>query len=251
MPTMSALESSPGAVPSTPAGRHRRAGARPAAGFRPEIEGLRAVAVLLVVANHLGWATGGFVGVDVFFVISGFLITGLLLSEAGRTGRISFVGFYRRRARRILPAALLTLIGTNLAAHAIFLAVRAHQTAVDSWWALGFLANVHFAANGTDYFRAELPPSLVQHFWSLSVEEQFYVVWPVVIAAVLLVSRRIRAGRAVVRPAVFGALAVIVIGSFVWALHETGSAPTRAYFDTGARAWELGAGALQIGRAHV
>jgi peptidoglycan/LPS O-acetylase OafA/YrhL len=97
-----------------------------ASGFRPDLEGLRAVAVLFVVANHLGWLGGGFVGVDIFFVISGFLITGLLRDELERTGRISFVGFYRRRARRILPAAVCVLLVTNLAAHQVFLANRAH-----------------------------------------------------------------------------------------------------------------------------
>lgn len=212
--------------------------------FVPEIEGLRAIAVGLVVADHVGLVPSGFIGVDIFFVISGFLITRLLVAEAARTTRVSFVGFYRRRARRILPAALFALVGANVLASVIFGGGRAHQTLGDSWWAAGFLANFHFASVNTDYFNAALPPSLVQHFWSLSVEEQFYLVWPVLIAAVVLLVRSRRISWVGAQRVLFSLLAGLVLISFVWALLETRDAAVKAYFDTAARAWELGAGAL-------
>jgi len=166
---------------------------------RGDIQGLRAVAVLLVALGHAGvpFLKGGYVGVDVFFVLSGFLITGILLSEALSSGRVSLVAFYARRARRILPAAALTLIATSIAAHHLLNFVRAREVVEDSAWAALFSANVHFAAEGSDYFQQGQPPSPIQHFWSLSAEEQFYLVWPSVLALVLfgLFSRRASLGR--------------------------------------------------------
>jgi len=212
--------------------------------FRKDIEGLRAVAVVLVVLDHLvSWPRAGFVGVDVFFVISGFLITGLLLNESEGRGRISIRSFYARRARRILPAALTVLLVVAVAAHLVFRGARVKDTVTDVWWSLGFSANVHFANIGTDYFQANRPPSMVQHFWSLAVEEQFYLVWPVVMLIVLtLIGRRLSsaAGRSVLL-AVVGAGTV---ASYVWALQQTAQFPAAAYFSTPVRAWELGAGAL-------
>ncbi len=212
--------------------------ARSGAGFRPDIEGLRGVAVLLVVLGHLtGWPRGGFVGVDVFFVISGFLITGLLVSERERTGRVSLRGFYLRRARRLLPAGVLVLVVTDVAAALLLLPSRAHATVLDSLWSLGFLANVHFAALGTDYFSLTRAPSAVQHYWSLSVEEQFYLVWPcLVIAAFALHGRR----------ALIAVAGVAVAASLTWSIVSTQRTPAAAYFSSPARAWELGAGALLV-----
>ncbi len=138
--------------------------------------------------------SGGYIGVDVFFVLSGFLITGLLLAEATRTGSLSLAGFYVRRARRILAAATLTLVSTVLAAHLLLNFVRAKQTAVESIWAAVFGANVYFAKEGTDYFAQGQPPSPVQHYWSLAVEEQFYLVWPLLFSLVFL-GVRARGGR--------------------------------------------------------
>ena len=154
---------------------------------RRELQGLRAVAVLLVVLDHAGvpFLQGGYVGVDVFFVLSGYLITGLLFGQAGRDGRIRLSDFYVRRARRILPAAVLTLVVTDLVAHQLLNLVRARQAVSDSVWAAFFMANVHFAREGSDYFSQLQPPSPVQHYWTLAVEEQFYLVWPVVLAGVL------------------------------------------------------------------
>ncbi|MGY2130024.1 acyltransferase family protein [Blastococcus sp. SYSU DS0617] len=210
--------------------------------FRADIEGLRAVAVGLVLLAHVaGWPAGGFIGVDVFFVISGFLITGLLLRERARTGRISFRGFYVRRARRILPAAAATLTVTVLASWFLFLGGRFTQTVSDVLWAAFFGANITFARQSTDYFQEGLPPSPVQHFWSLAVEEQFYLVWPVLILAIFAVP--LARGR--LRGPLTGAVLLAVsAASLAWSVHATAVSPDTAYFSTFARAWELGAGAL-------
>ncbi|MCW2614273.1 MAG: acyltransferase 3, partial [Frankiales bacterium] len=221
-----------------PAPAVRSQAARDVPTFRPDVEGLRAVAVLLVVAGHvLGDPTGGYVGVDVFFVISGFLITGLLLREHARTGRISLREFYARRVRRLMPAAVLVLAVSNVAAWLAFAGERAGQTLRDALWSLGFLANVHFSAIGTNYFDEARPPSPVQHYWSLAVEEQYYLVWPWVLLLLLLALGRRR--RLLVL-----SVAALSAASLVWAVAVTGSDPTAAYFSTPARAWELGAGAL-------
>ena len=213
-------------------------------GFRKDIEGLRAVAVVLVVLDHLaGWPSAGFIGVDVFFVVSGFLITGLLLDETERRGRLSFRGFYARRARRILPAALTVLAAIVITAHLVFRGLRVSQNVTDARWALGFAANIHFARTGTDYFADNRAPSLVQHFWSLAVEEQFYLVWPVVILIVLTVAGRWLSNRTA-RLALLAVIAAGSVASFAFAVQQTSHNPTPAYFSSPGRAWELGAGAL-------
>lgn len=210
---------------------------------RRDIEGLRAVAVGVVLASHLmHQPEGGFVGVDIFFVISGFLITGLLIREFEKTGTISFREFYARRVRRILPAALVTLLVTCLAARLVFFDSRAFQTYEDSLWAALSLANWHLAASGTDYFQSTLPPSIVQQYWSLSVEEQFYLVWPVLIVAVGAIS--MRRGVKSFRLSLAIALGLVVVVSFAWALWQTPRDTTVAYFSTFTRGWELGIGGL-------
>lgn len=213
---------------------------------RADIQGLRAIAVIAVVLDHLlGWPSGGFVGVDVFFVISGFLITGLLLREHDRTGTISFGDFYRRRIRRITPAATVVLFATVAGAFFIFAPGRALSTLWDGVWAFFFAANWHFAAVGTDYFQAAGPESPLQHFWSLAVEEQFYFVWPAVMFGIfLLAGRNARWNTTRARQAVGLAMLILVIASFAWATVETAASPTWAYFSTFSRAWELGIGAL-------
>ncbi len=157
-------------------------------GFRQDIQGLRALAVLLVILDHarIGPFHGGFIGVDVFFVISGFLITGLLVSEAERTGRVSLLGFYARRARRILPAATLVIVATVAVGAYYLSAVEASGAIKDALWATFFAANFKLARDGTDYFQNDTPPSPLQHFWSLAVEEQFYVVWPLLVLLLCL-----------------------------------------------------------------
>lgn len=208
---------------------------------RSDIGGLRALAVILVVADHtFGEPSGGYLGVDIFFVISGFLITGLLLKERSTTGRISIPDFYRRRARRILPAAVLVIFVTAAAAQVLFLANRAHSVAVDGLWSLVFMANWHFALEGADYFGATGPASPFQHYWSLAVEEQFYLIWPALVIACLAVARR-RSRRTVVLVVV---AVVATLASFGWAVVRTAAEPTTAYFSTFTRAWELGLGAV-------
>lgn len=213
--------------------------------FRPDIQGLRAFAVLSVIASHLfTWPQGGFVGVDVFFVISGFLITSLLLREYDRTGSISFMGFYKRRAKRILPASFVVLLVTASAAFVILSKTRAVSIFEDAVWAGVFSGNWRFAIGGTDYFQESLPPSPLQHFWSLGVEEQFYFVWPWLMVLIFWAVSR-RAGGARHGRRLIGLAIVVLMGSsFVWALVETDANPTWAYFSTFSRAWELGAGAL-------
>ncbi len=161
-------------------------------GFRPDVQGLRAVAVLLVALNHanVGPFASGYIGVDVFFVISGFLITGLLLREGEKTGGISLLGFYARRAKRILPAATLTLVVVTVAAAALLSRVEAAATAEDAVWATLFAANVKFGHDGTDYFAQGTPASPLQHFWSLSIEEQYYLVWPTLLLLIFWLARR-------------------------------------------------------------
>ncbi|MFV2102840.1 acyltransferase family protein [Micromonospora sp. LOL_024] len=217
----------------------------PESGFRPDIQGLRAVAVVVVILEHVfRWPAGGFVGVDVFFVISGFLITGLLLTEHDRTGRISFADFYRRRVRRILPLAMLVLVSTLLASSLLFLGERVRSAAWDALWAGLFAANWRFAATDTDYWQTDGPVSPLQHYWSLAVEEQFYLVWPVLLVTVLgLAARRWRDPNRS-RWALGTVLGAIVLGSIVFALREVDHRPTAAYFSTFSRAWELGIGAL-------
>ena len=242
------------AVATRPAEEARRGARRPdgSAWHRDDLQGLRAVAVLLVVLGHagVGFLPGGFVGVDVFFVLSGFLITRLLLSEAGKRGSVSLGGFYVRRARRILPAAALTLVTTAVASYHLLNFVRAKEVVWDCLSASVFAANVHFANQGTDYFERDQPPSPVQHFWSLAVEEQFYLVWPALLSALLfgLAFRRRprRGGRGVSARAtrrLLIAVCLIAVVSLAWSIHSTAMSPAAAYFSTFARAWELALGA--------
>ena len=209
---------------------------------RDDVQGLRAIAVLTVIASHASvpFLDGGFVGVDVFFVISGFLISQLLFREVERSGRVSIAGFYARRARRILPAATLVTIATIVASAVWLSAIDLLEVAKDALWAVFFAANIHFAAVGTDYFAQDQPPSPLQHYWSLSVEEQFYLVWPALLLVLVLLARR----RALPRRLVLTVLVLVTGASFAWSVVSTSSDPLAAYFSTPARAWELGLGAL-------
>lgn len=218
-------------------------------GQRLDIQGLRMLAVASVVVNHLiGWPAGGFVGVDVFFVISGFLITGLLLREYDRNGRISMVGFYRRRIKRLMPAALTVLAATLVVGAFVLPRPRATDLAWEALFSTVFLANWRFASTGTDYFAAGQAPSALQHYWSLSVEEQFYVVWPLLIIAMLCVIARLRGTTSTRRWSLLAAILLVTTASMIWAAIETDANQTVAYFSTLSRGWELGTGAaLAIG----
>ncbi|MCC7087762.1 MAG: acyltransferase [Dehalococcoidia bacterium] len=209
--------------------------------FRPDIEGLRAVAVGLVVLGHarVPGFEGGYIGVDVFFVLSGFLITGLLLRERASTGSISMAGFYARRARRILPAASIVLVVTVLASYEWLGFLRGAEIAEDGKWAAVFAANLRFASEGTQYLNLTAPPSPLQHYWSLAVEEQFYLVWPIVFLIVVSVAPRMRLAAKLA-----AVLALIIVASFAWSVVQTDTNPVWAFFSPLTRAWELALGSL-------
>ena len=209
--------------------------------FRPDVEGLRAVAILLVVLYHAGISQfkGGFVGVDVFFVISGFVITGLLLREREGTGRTSLVDFYARRVRRILPMATVVILVTVVAAYISINVVSGIATANDGRWAAVFLSNFHFEQVGTNYFTASLPPSPLQNYWSLSVEEQFYLVYPTIFLVVAMTRTRIS-----LRAKLTGVLVIAIVASFALSVAQTATHPAAAYFSPFTRAWELAIGGL-------
>ncbi len=208
--------------------------------FRPDIQGLRCVAVILVVLYHCGvpGVGGGYVGVDVFFVISGFLITRQLVTELRRAGRVSLGGFYARRIKRLLPSALTVILVTEVAARLWGPPLQAVPTAKDSLFSTFYLMNYRLAAEGVDYQNAGGPVSPLQHFWSLAVEEQFYIFWPLAIIAVAFLFRR-RMGRALV---VLAALGVSL--SFLVSVGTTEHNAILAYFAIQTRAWELGVGTL-------
>jgi peptidoglycan/LPS O-acetylase OafA/YrhL len=211
---------------------------------RWDVQGLRAFAVLAVVVYHL-WPNrlpGGFVGVDVFFVISGYLITGHLLREQVATGRIALGRFWARRAKRLLPGAFLTLLATGTA---VLLAVPSTL-----WGQYGreliastvYVQNWQLASDSVDYLASDNQPSPFQHFWSLSVEEQFYIALPVVLTLLALALRRTRWHSPVRTARVL--LAAVVVLSLVWCVVETRTAPGIAYFSTATRAWEFALGGL-------
>lgn len=219
--------------------------------FRPEIQALRAIAVVLVVIYHV-WPTrltGGYVGVDVFFVISGFLITAHLLNEALATGTVSLTHFWSRRIRRLLPAAFVVLAVSLVAALIWIPDSLIQQNVRDIAASSLYVVNWVLAADATDYLASESLPSIVQHFWSLSVEEQFYIAWPILLVVSGLVaravSRRTRAAGAVSVSTVFFAVLIAVFAaSLVFSIVLTITSPALAYFSTVTRAWEFAAGAL-------
>ena len=256
----------------------------PSGEFRPELEGLRAVAVGLVLLYHANVPKvhGGYVGVDVFFVLSGFLITGLIVRELRSTGRIDLPRFYARRARRLLPAAAVAIAGTLLLSAILLPPLRLPDVAGDAAAASLYVSNLRFAAQATDYLASGLPPSPLLHFWSLGVEEQFYLFWPALLLGVAAVGSRFRPGggrareregggggasgregggegggggrqahrvvepggdAATTRRLVAVVVAVAVI-SFVGSLVLTTANQPWAFFSLPTRAWELALGAL-------
>jgi len=211
--------------------------------LRPDIQGLRGVAVGVVLVFHL-WPQvlpGGYIGVDVFFVISGYLITSLLLREVESTGRIDFTGFYVRRALRLLPAATLVLAAVALLTPLLLPADRWVETAAEVIASALYVENWQLAHAAVDYLAAENAPSPVQHYWSLSVEEQFYVVWPALIALVHVLAARLRLSP---RRALCASFLVVVAASLAVAIVSTRGNPGQAYFFSHARVWELGVGGV-------
>lgn len=213
--------------------------------YRRHIDGLRAVAVLAVVAFHAGvpWLPGGYVGVDVFFVVSGFLITGLLLREFETRGDISLVGFYERRVRRLAPALLLVLAVT-LALGAVYLVPIGGEQQGLAKSAIATLllgSNVWFAHATGGYFDAPAAAQPLLHTWSLSVEEQFYLVWPTLL---LLTSRWAVRRRSDPARAAAWMLALVGIGSLALSVVTTRTHPEFAFFGSPTRAWEFAIGGL-------
>ncbi|GAA1267454.1 acyltransferase family protein [Arthrobacter pascens] len=213
----------------------------PAKSLRQDIQGLRAVAVGVVLLYHAGmpWLPGGFVGVDVFFVISGFLITRGIVAELRRNGRISLTGFYARRVARILPAAALAITSTLVLAWVLLPETRWRQIGLDGFASALSYVNWMFAGNSVNYLAQDQAESPFQHFWSLAVEEQFYMVWPLLLLVVgwlsLKLNFRLQRGMLV-------ALALVAVPSFAWSVYLTAANPGAAYFVTTTRGWELAAG---------
>ncbi|EMY36018.1 acyltransferase domain-containing membrane protein [Arthrobacter crystallopoietes BAB-32] len=211
--------------------------------FLPEVQALRALAVLLVVIYHFqpGLLPGGFVGVDVFFVISGFLITGHLLRELRRTGRVSLSSFWAARARRILPASLVLIAVVCLATFFLSPATQWERIGSQALASTFYAQNWVLAVEAVDYMASGSSATALQHFWSLAVEEQFYLFWPLlVLAAALLARRRGRSMLAGILPA----LAVVAAASLAFSIWFTATGNPAAYLITPTRIWELALGGL-------
>ena len=221
---------------------------KPQRGFRPDIQGMRALAVGVVVLYHLypNLLPGGFVGVDVFFVISGFLITGHLLREYQKAGRISLLDFWGRRAKRLVPAAALVLTVTWVASRLILPATQFDDTARQIRASALYFQNWQLAGDAVDYLKSDNAASPVQHFWSLSVEEQFYLGWPLlfVFAALVALTARKRARVSRGHKTVMVLAGAVVVSSFAYSVYDTHANPAGAYFVTTTRIWELGLGGL-------
>ena len=206
---------------------------------RRDIQGIRAIAVLLVLAYHakVPGFSGGYIGVDVFFVVSGFLITSLLVREFDATNKISLTDFYARRVRRLLPASLVVVIGT-LAISRIWLEpLRLNDLTQDARAAALFATNIVFAIRESDYLQSALPPSPLQHYWSLGVEEQFYIFFPIIVMVLLKLGKTSKSF-------LIAGLTTITAISFAVCVAITPSMPAIAFYLLPFRAWELGAGAL-------
>lgn len=214
---------------------------------RLEVQLLRAVAVGAVILYHFWPARfpGGFVGVDVFFVVSGLLITDHLMREVDRTGGIRVVRFWARRARRLLPLAFTVLLATVALLLWVMPGSQQRPGLLGVLWSSLYVQNWSLAGSSVDYLARDRAPLLTQHFWTLSAEEQFYLVWPLLLlAAIWLGSKVLRLRPALRRRAVLTAIVLLLIASFVHSIAFTATDPGPAYFATTTRAWEFAAGAV-------
>lgn len=237
---------------SAPGRRVRTKTAAAAPGhFRVDIEGIRGVALLMVLIFHSGVPgfEGGFIGLDVFFVLSGFLITGQLIAEIDKTGRVRLGAFYARRARRIIPAAAVVLIATAIAGYFLLPALRSYRLTADLLSSALYYANWHFIGQGNDYLALTYGESAAQHFWSLSVEEQFYLVWPLLLVFGALLARAGARNRLFLIALVLG---IVTVASFAVSAYLANADPGVAYMGTHSRAWQFGVGGLlALGAASV
>lgn len=229
-----------------PIARHRSSGTatltRPDHGrtIRFDIEGMRTIAVGLVLIAHAGvpFLAGGFIGVDVFFVLSGFLITGLLAREVAQSGRVNLANFWSRRVKRLLPASATVLVFSAVVTYLYLPITQRKDFGGDIVSAALYVVNWRFAARGVDYQAEDIGDSPVQHYWSLAVEEQFYLIWPIMMLIIgVLAAKRWKQVSFVV-------LGLVTTASFVWSVAHTNSSPQTSYFISTTRIWELGIGAL-------
>jgi peptidoglycan/LPS O-acetylase OafA/YrhL len=222
--------------------------------FRADIAALRALAVMIVMFSHFGIPgfEFGFIGVDIFFVISGYLITRILYKDylsksqgADNMGTLALGTFYLRRIRRLLPAALFVIILVNIVSYFLYNAESRNELLMNSKWALLFLANVSFLRSGSDYFQQSSEPSMLQHYWSLSVEEQFYFIWPVLFLIAASAHKMKALGKYFrFNKRILSLIGIISIASYLFLLFGFKIAPVEAYFSIFSRAWELGIGSF-------
>ncbi len=213
--------------------------------FRPDIQGLRAIAVALVVLAHAGVPgfAGGFVGVDVFFVLSGYLITGLLLEERLATGSIRYGQFLARRLRRLLPAMLTMLLAVLLIAVVVLTAYEMRMQSRSLPYAAAWISNFYFAFAERDYFNALQEEDLFLHTWSLGVEEQFYLLWPWLVLVFAGLKTR-GSGRAATGRTIVGAFLIILAASLALSLYLTQQLPMLAFYMMPSRVWQFALGAI-------
>jgi peptidoglycan/LPS O-acetylase OafA/YrhL len=203
----------------------------------PQIQALRALAAILVLLFHANLVGGGYIGVDIFYVISGYLITGLILREIEQSGRLNFKAFYLRRIKRLLPTSFFILMVTALVSWYLYPGTMREELGKDILAASVYVSNFLFAFWQMDYQNLNAIPPVVIHFWSLAVEEQFYLFWPVIVLVAFKAGGRKR---------LFSIIGAITIGSFVFSLYLTEAAPIWAFYSLPTRAWELGIGALLL-----
>ncbi|MFM2201018.1 MAG: hypothetical protein RL040_218, partial [Bacteroidota bacterium] len=206
-----------------------------------QIQGLRALAAMLVTLFHAKWVSGGFIGVDIFYVISGFLITGLLLREIERTGTINFKDFYARRFKRLLPTSFFVLALTAIFSWMLIPPTMRSSLGRDVIAASLYVSNYLFAWWQADYQNLDATPSPVIHYWSLAVEEQFYLLWPLLVLSFFIVATKLKK-RNILTLLVAGVTAL----SFVFSIYQTETSPIWAFYSLPTRAWELGLGALLV-----
>ena len=201
-----------------------------------QIQGLRALAAILVTLFHARLVPGGFIGVDIFYVISGYLITGLILREIEKTGTLDLKSFYQRRIKRLLPTSVFVLFVTAIFAWILFPPITRDSLGRDLFAAAAYISNYLFAWWQNDYQNLNATPSPFIHYWSLAVEEQFYLVWPIFILFLARYGKRV----------ILGGIAVTTALSLIFSIYLTQAAPIWAFYSLPTRAWELGFGALLL-----